>query len=459
MKKNLRQNISILVVVICFLGFGFASANSKAQTKNSKTKPTPTPPKTKKSPTPTPKTTKTTSTKNDKSKNSTVEKTTKTSDKSKKSAKNNSEKDKKSEKNKKVEKDKKTTSRTANTTPKSLPPKTANKPKQTIVKEKIVTQPKTANISDPTVSKPINPQKLKPTLNQKVIVLSKSVQVMSEPDLASSIVQTLHIGTVLTLMEKNDNWYKVLFAGDQNAVSGWVLNTAVMDFSQSRRDEIYQSIVDRNFKNDAMDFTTAAELYDFLTVAQREITEEKLLADLSFKRLLTLQTALKTVPRDKSQENLYQNFFKNNEQEIVYSEPAAEWLVRLEKFWQLHNKYKHLPISEEIAWQAANSPIAGECVGYINCYLYKIRTTFGEYLNFYPSGNHSKEALKTVSDFLQPIAADVSDRKIYYAASDTSDRAEFNRLLTELRTIISKVPQLEKAKTIQQINQIAEGYR
>lgn len=454
--KNLRQNVLILVVVFCFLAFGFASATSNAQTKNSKAKPTPTPAKNKKSPTPASKSGKANSTKSDKtnkSKNAPITKTTKNSDKSNTNAKTKSDKDKKSEKGKK------STAKTAKTQPKPPPTKTISKPKQSVVKQKTETKPKPAKVSNLPTSKPINPPTPKPITNQKVIVSTKSVQVMSEPSLDSSTVQNLHIGTVLTVMEKNEDWYKVLFAGDQNAASGWISRTTVMDFNLARRDEIYQNIADRNFKSDAMDFTTAAELFDFLTIAQNEITEEKLLAGLSFRRLLTLKAALKAVPIDKAEENLYQNFLKNNQKEIVYSEPSAEWFVRLEKFWQLHNQYKNLPISEEIAWQAANSPIAGECEGYINCYLYKLRTTYGEYLNFYPGGNNSRKALAIVSEFLQPMADDVKDRKTYYAASDTSDRAEFNRLLTELRMIISKVPQTEKAKTIQQLNQIAEGYR
>ena len=55
----------------------------------------------------------------------------------------------------------------------------------------------------------------------------------------------------------------------------------------------------------------------------------------------------------------------------------------------------------------------------------------------------------------------MAEKKIYTGPSDVSDRAEFNRLLAELRTIVSKLPfsESEKQKTIQQINQIAEGYR
>jgi len=439
----LRQNISILVVVICFLGFGLVSAIGNGQTKNAKAKPNPTPTKTKKSPTPTPKAAKT----------KTPPKVENKSDKSNQSAKAKAEKDKKSKQ------DKKSVTKTAKTPPKSSTTKIASKAKEKVVKEKVETKPKTAQVSKPPTPKPIITPTPKPVLNQKIIVSVISGHIRSEPNLNASAVRSLQVGAILSVWEKQTDWYKVSFAEGQNIHNGWVKQTNVTDFNFALRDEIYQNIADKNFKKDAMDFAAAAELFDFLTNAQQEIREEKLLADLSFKRLMTLKAALKAVPNDRAQENPYRDFLQKNEKEIVYSEPSAEWFVRLDDFWQLHSRYKSLPIAEEIAWQAANNPIAGECEGYINCYLYKLRTTFGEYLNFYPNGKYSQEALANIYNFLQPMATDAKAKAVYYAASDTTDRAECNKFLSELRMIISKVPHSEKANAVQQINQIAEAYR
>ena len=143
----------------------------------------------------------------------------------------------------------------------------------------------------------------------------------------------------------------------------------------------------------------------------------------------------------------------------VISEPAGQWYVRSEKFWELHDRYKKHKVGEKIAWQAAGNPTPGECEGYINCHLYRLRVTHGEYLNFYPGGKHSEEALLDVYNMFQPIIADLPGKKIYYTASDISDRAEFNKMLADLRKIISKSPHLFKTKILRQIQQIAEGHR
>jgi hypothetical protein len=88
-----------------------------------------------------------------------------------------------------------------------------------------------------------------------------------------------------------------------------------------------------------------------------------------------------------------------------------------------------------------------------------LRATDGEYLNFYPNGKYSKKALANITNLLEPIIADLGGKSVYAPPTDISDRAEFNRFLTELRTIISKMPDVDKTKTLQQINQLGEGYK
>ena len=152
-------------------------------------------------------------------------------------------------------------------------------------------------------------------------------------------------------------------------------------------------------------------------------------------------------------------FIKAQENEIVYSEPAGAWLVVSNQFWDLHNKYKKSTVSDTIAWEAATNPLPGECEGYVNCYLFDMRMRFGEYLNLHPNGSNAAEALKNVTDYLSPIVADSQQKKIYNGPTDVTDRAEFNNLIAELRTIIARLGFVEKEKTLQQLRQIAEAYR
>jgi uncharacterized protein YgiM (DUF1202 family) len=295
----------------------------------------------------------------------------------------------------------------------------------------------------------------KPADTPQIIISATSTRLRSGPSTTTETVQYLKIGAVYPVLDKNTQWYKVQ-VGEK---SGWVSNTVSQTFSSAKRGETYQAIAAKYFKQQSMDFATASQLYDFLTLAEKQVTNRKQLADLSYKRLLALEAALKKIPMDKQGSEPYKAFLKGKDKEIIYSDPSAEYYVISSLFWELHEKYKDMPVGEEIAWTAALNPQGGECEGYINCYLYVLRSTHGEYLNFYPAGKYSKKALADIGGYLEPIAADSSEKSVYTGPADISDRADFNKYLTELRTIISKVPYAEKAKPLAQIKQLGEAYR
>ncbi len=349
-------------------------------------------------------------------------------------------------------------------TPKRSVSKTSTKPTpkttaRSAAAMKAITKPtpKTAAKATP---KP-TPKTAQPKAKQapQIIVSVTSARVRKEADTNAETLELAKLGTIFSVAEQTEKWTKVRFSRDGKEQMGWVSKTVSLSFTNAKRAELYQTIADKYLKQSALDFASAAQVFDFLKSATKDIKTEKTLADLSLKRLIALQNALQKVAIDKQKENPYKDFLKANEKEITYSEPSAEWLVRSGNFWELHAKYKTLPIGEEIAWTAAQNPIPGECEGYINCYLYLIRSTDGEYLNFYPNGKYSRQSLKNITNLLEPIAADSNEKTIYSSASDTSDRADFNRYLTELRAIIAKTPFIEKSKTLAQIRQIAEAHR
>lgn len=394
--KNLYRNIAVLTFAAAFLAFGLRAETTSAQTNTTK-KPSPTPAKAKKSPTP-----------------KTDVKAVATS-----------------------------SPKTAAAAKTSNPPKTNTA--KTATKDNKDSQKSTEAKPKPTPA-------TKPKEQKQIIVSATSARVRSEPNLQSATLQYADIGKVFTVSEENESWYQIRLSGNE---SGWISKTIVSDYSAAQREKIYRQIADKYLQKKSTDFPTAVQIFEFLTRAAKETKS----ADLSLKRLQMLRYALGSIPFDKKDENPYKNFTETNAEEIVYSEPSGQWYIRAEKIWELHGEYKDKPLGEEIAWEAAQTNLPGECEGYINCYLYLLRVTDGEYLNFYPNGKYSRQALKNITGYLEPIAADAKAKQVYSAANDISDRAEFNRLLAELRTIISKLPFVEKQKAVQQINLIGEAYR
>ncbi len=296
----------------------------------------------------------------------------------------------------------------------------------------------------------------KAAIGEQIIVVAAPSKIRREPKANSTQIAVAKIGKTFAVGGRNGDWYRVEYASGK---SGWISGALIKNYKAGDRDKIYADIANRYFKQKTIDVGTAAEVLEFLRTAQTLIGGDDGQAELNLKRLRVLSLALKSIPAAKSDEPPYKNFLKTNEKEIVYSDPGGQWFVRSEILWDLRERFAKLPIAEEIAWDAAQNPIPGECEGYVNCYLYQIRATDGEYLSFYPNGRRAKEALKNLTDYLEPLAAELKKNAGSAPPSDISDRAEFNRFLTELRAIVSKMSDLDKEKSLRLIKQIGDDYR
>lgn len=179
-----------------------------------------------------------------------------------------------------------------------------------------------------------------------------------------------------------------------------------------------------------------------------------------YQRLLTLQSDLKRIPIARQEREPHKSLIRRNAKDIVYSEPAGEWFVRSERFWDLATRHKEMPIAEVIAWTAAKNPLPGECEGYINCYIYMTRVTMGKYLEMFPSGKNASDAVFQIGDWLEPIAQDIGTKSIYSGPEDASDKAEFSKILSELRELVRGAGANKTSqRTLEMIDRIMQAYK
>ena len=120
--------------------------------------------------------------------------------------------------------------------------------------------------------------------------------------------------------------------------------------------------------------------------AQAASPEKKAQAEL--KRLRDLRARLEKIPFNGEEREPHKSFLKANEKSIAYNEPAGRWIVRPEKFWQIRHKYSTLALPDDIAWEAAQNAIPGECEGFMNCGIYLSQLT-NVCLRMYLSGTLS----------------------------------------------------------------------
>ncbi|MFV0388047.1 MAG: SH3 domain-containing protein [Pyrinomonadaceae bacterium] len=295
-----------------------------------------------------------------------------------------------------------------------------------------------------------------------VIVNVTNARLRSEPTTDSQIIGELNIGAKLTPAEAKGSWYKIQLNAvneDEPPLEGWISNTVVSPFDSAKPDSTLLSIARKYMERGKLTLADSKQLIPFLKQAADDAKTYEAGGELRLERLLILSRTVGAIDFEKSKTESVKPFFDQYLSEIVYYEPAGIWVVQSKQFWMLFQRYRKFKIGEQIAWQAAENPLPFECEGYVVCHLTYIRAKAGEYLNFYPNGAHTNEALKDIIASLEPIAADAETKQNYTPASDISDRADFNRILAEIRTIVSRTQYPEKLTITSQISKIAEGYR
>jgi hypothetical protein len=297
---------------------------------------------------------------------------------------------------------------------------------------------------------------------RNIVVTVTGGRVRSAPNPEGEILLESTIGTRFSAISEKGGWDEVkLTSGSEEdkPKTGWISRTITEAYDVARPGVQAQKITNKYFTRKEIGFQTAKQIFEYLPGAADDAKTFEVGGDLRLKSLSALSLALKKIPFGKSETSPYKEFLAKYKDSVAYSEPAGEWYVRSERYWKLHTRYQKHKVGERIAWQAASNPLPGECEGYINCYLYLLRVTQGEYLNFYPNGKFAVQSLQNINAMLSPIVADISRKQSYYTTNDISDRAEFNRMLAELRKIVSRTPFVDKQSVLGQIAKIAEGFR
>jgi len=292
------------------------------------------------------------------------------------------------------------------------------------------------------------------------ITTASNVRVRSAPDTGSEEVGRLQLGTVVEELERSqekarvgdaeDFWYKVSAPG---GASGWVFGGLTAPFDPARREEIYTRLAaERADKADAT-FADSSELVRFAERAAKEVTGREARAGLEFARLRALAQSIKFLASGEQQSEAYKQWAAEHESEIVYSEPSGEWYVRADLFWDLQAKYKDLPLSERVAWEAAQTPLPGECEGDLTCNLYYMTMTTGRYLKLYPRGAHSADALKSLAEMIDAVVEDMRSENPVYEVPSGED-ADFKKSLAELRAQLAPAGTPEAARLLKQLDAI-----
>lgn len=293
------------------------------------------------------------------------------------------------------------------------------------------------------------------------ITTASNVRVRSSPDTASEEVARLQLGTVVEELERSqekalvgaseDFWYMVSAPG---GARGWVFGALTAPFDAARREEIYTRLAnERAAKTDAT-FAEASELVRFSERAAKEVTGRAARAEIEFTRLRALARSITFLSAGEQQDEPRKQWAAEHEPEIVYSEPSGEWYVRADLLWDLQAKYKDLALAERVAWEAAQTPLPGECEGDVSCNMYYLSATSGRYVKLYPRGAHASEAFKSLEEMVNAVVEDSRSANPMYDVPPASD-TDFKKLLATLRSQLTPAASPAATRILKQLDVIA----
>jgi hypothetical protein len=297
------------------------------------------------------------------------------------------------------------------------------------------------------------------------IVNASGVRLRERPETGAGEVARLPLGVVVQELERTpekakvgtaeDYWYQV---AAPDGARGWVFGGLTAPFDPARREAIYRALADERLSNAAASFNELSDLVRFLDRAVKEVTRRDAHAEFELTRLMALARSLAAISIAEQEKPPYKVWTTEHESEIVYSEPAGQWFVRADRFWDLQRKYRDLALAERAAWQAAETPLPGECEGYLPCHLSVASMTSGNYLKLYPRGPHAEAALASVTELLEQVSTDLGSATPSYDVP-RAERAEFRKSVAALRAQLVPVPSPKKARTLKLLDGIASRFR
>lgn len=299
----------------------------------------------------------------------------------------------------------------------------------------------------------------------RLIVTGAGARLRERPETDAAEAGKLQLGAVVDEWERTaersrvgsseDFWHLVSAPG---GARGWVFGGLVAPFDSAQREATYLRLTRERLAHADATFADLSELVRFLERATREVKRRDALAELELARLNALARSLARIPLEDLDQQPYKSWTDKHQQEIVYSEPAGQWYVNSERFWGLQRKYSDLPLAERAAWDASQTPLPGECEGYLPCYIYKEAETDGRYLKLYPRGAHADAALSKLAESLESITGSLRGKDSPYEVS-RADRPSLRRGLDELRAQLALVPAAKKARVLAQLDEIARRFR
>jgi hypothetical protein len=183
----------------------------------------------------------------------------------------------------------------------------------------------------------------------------------------------------------------------------------------------------RMLADEAQPFSALGDLADRLRAALSNPAEPaETSGRLALLWVRAMRRTLGTIPMtvDGTKHEPYRTWLATHDADVIYSEPAGQWLLPPDDLWRLHDAHRQTPSAEPLAWEVVTNGLPGECEGYPPCYLAGLDQLHAEYLRRHPRGAHVAEAVEQIRESNEQsvsLAAGPKGHEFFRPATDCVD--------------------------------------
>jgi len=286
------------------------------------------------------------------------------------------------------------------------------------------------------------------------MVIASGVVCRAQPNVSAEKVHTYKLGDLVSVtmesQEDGTSWYFDAWRISGQSPSCWIYGPLTTEFGDSNLETALLAVMDHVLQR-----TNEARFEDYVAV-ENLLAEDRFSSVVSssgilqFRRLRLINQVLSREDargHALDREPLKKAWVLAHLALVRYFDPADEWVMRPETYWNLYEQYKQAPWAEELAWAAAQLHIPGdEC--YADCLLDTIDKTFLQYWTRYPNGYAISQAVTEAAR----IAKGAADIACFDAKN--ADFVVPRPLIENIRNSLVNVTAPEKRQVLNYLDQI-----
>lgn len=301
---------------------------------------------------------------------------------------------------------------------------------------------------------------------QQRITLGSRVRVRPDPELGCGQLDRLPVGTVVSARKRTaspsrvdgaeDRWYQV---ETPSGATGWVFGGLLFPFDQAHPEQAYREIVERHLASEAGTLPEEVEFLEFLARVRPNLPEV-LVPDFELARLRGIARALDhfTVPTAPPPQKA--SWMAGIEPYVTPMNDGGPYGLSPGAYWALHERYRHHPAAERLAWAAARADASWECEDSICAFVVNV-SPLVRYLQQYPSGANAAEAVRGIIERLDMLDKNLkanSIRRCQVAdlGDDPDDRKTFRKTLKQAANALRQVKNEQAANAIGRLEEFVK---